>query len=295
MKRKNCLVIGATSLVGKFLLPRMVGAGYSITAVSRRLHSHSGMIEDTLIKWVQMDISAAPFSSPDQAGIESVISLAPIWVTGAFAQNLPPSARRLVALSSTSVHTKAASSSAGERALAARLRDGENSVMESCARQGIEWTILRPTMIHGQGLDGNVTAIARFIARFGFFPVVGQGLGLRAPVHSGEVAHAALATLESENAWGKAYDISGGETLTYRMMVERVFEKLGKKPRIVRAPLWMARGGLRALSWLPPFSHLSPELADRMSMDMVFDLSPAKNDFGYNPGPFRPDMDATFQ
>ncbi|MDH5508908.1 MAG: NAD-dependent dehydratase [Nitrospinota bacterium] len=295
MKRNNCLVVGATSLVGKFLLPRMAGAGYSITAVSRDVQPHSGLTKETSIKWVRLDLSSDPLSSMGKEDIETVISLAPIWVTATFAQSLPPSARRLVALGSTSVHTKAASPSAGERALAAQLRDAENSVMESCARQGIEWTILRPTMIHGQGLDGNVAAIARFITRFRFFPLVGQGLGLRAPVHAGEVAHAALAALESENAVDKAYDISGGETLTYRMMVERIFEGLGRKPRIARVPLWVARGGLRILSFLPPFGHLNPALADRMSVDMVFDLSPAKIDFEYSPGPFRPDMGATSQ
>ncbi len=37
-----------------------------------------------------------------------------------------------------------------------------------CKKLGIEYTILRPTMIYGSGLDRNTSSIVRFIKRFGF-------------------------------------------------------------------------------------------------------------------------------
>jgi len=292
VKYKNILVIGATSLVGKFLLSRLSQAGYATTALSRGPVPYTIEGADPKIRWVQADILANNDPLPGPGPYDAIISLAPIWVTASFSERASIPVRRLVALSSTSVHTKAASSSLSERELAARLHGGENSIMERCGQLGIKWTILRPTMIHGEGKDGNVASIVRFITRFGFFPVVGDGGGLRAPVHADEVAGAALGAMECDSAQDKAYDISGGQTITYRKMIERIFTALGKKPRIAPIPLWMARGGLRALSFLPPFAHLNPELANRMSMDMAFDHSAATGDFGYDPGPFTPDIGA---
>jgi nucleoside-diphosphate-sugar epimerase len=279
-------VLGATSLVGASLIPRLDQKGYRVTAVSRKPippGDHGGVL------WVQADVSAGA-QLAELAGIKSVISLAPIWVTAAFTANPPSGLERLVALSSTSVIAKAGTASQAEKRIVEKLRDGENFLMESCARLGIKWTILRPTMIHGGGKDGNVAAIARFIAKFRFFPIVGQGLGKRAPVHAADVAAAAALAMEGPAAIGKVYDISGGEVLSYHDMAARIFQAMGKRPRIVNIPTWLARGGVRALSLAPRFSHLNPELVERMIMDIAFDNTPAREDFGYAPGPFVPDM-----
>ena len=44
--------------------------------------------------------------------------------------------------------------SVAERELARRLTLAENEVIEKCRRLGIQWTILRPTLIYG-GLHGD--------------------------------------------------------------------------------------------------------------------------------------------
>lgn len=92
------------------------------------------------------------------------------------------------------------------------------------------WVILRPTLIYGRGRDRNITVIARFIRRFGFFPVLGRATGLRQPVHAEDVALACHRALEAPAATNRAYNISGGETVTYREMVRRVFLALEGGP-----------------------------------------------------------------
>ncbi len=62
-------------------------------------------------------------------------------------------------------------------------------------KQGVEWVILRPTLIYGHGRDKNITEIARFIRRFGFFPLLGKANGLRQPIHVEDVAEACFAAL----------------------------------------------------------------------------------------------------
>ena len=124
--------------------------------------------------------------------------------------------KRVVAFSSTSRFTKQGSSSPRERETARRLAEAEEAVERACRERRIRWTILRPTLVYGGGRDRNVSAIARFVRRFGFFPIAGEGRGKRQPVHAADLARAALAVLDNPATFDRAYDTPGGETLTLR-------------------------------------------------------------------------------
>ncbi|MFM8898671.1 MAG: NAD-dependent epimerase/dehydratase family protein [Burkholderiales bacterium] len=142
-------------------------------------------------------------------------------------------ARRVVALSSTSRFTKVGSGDTAENAIAAKLIDAEARVQAWAKRRGIEWVVLRPTLIYGQGRDKNISEMARFIRRFGFFPLLGSAQGLRQPIHAEDVAAACVAALQAPGAANRAYNLSGGESLAYREMVARVFAALGRSARLV--------------------------------------------------------------
>ena len=218
------------------------------------------------------------------------ICLAPLWALPEhFGLLLRCGARRVVVLSSTSRFTKqlgAASDDPAEHAVAQRLAAAEAQFMQWADAQGIEWVILRPTLIYGLGLDKNLTQIARFIRWFGFFPLLGHANGLRQPIHADDVAAAARAALGSAAATGRAYNISGGEVLSYRDMVSRVFEAQGRRPRFVRVPLLFFRWGVACLRLFPRYQHWTAAMAQRMNVDMVFDHSDAQMDFGFRPRAF---------
>lgn len=194
-------------------------------------------------------------------------------------------ARRVIALSSTSRFTKVGSSDVAEQGVAARLADAEEQVARWCDRHGIDLVILRPTLIYGLGADRNVSDIARFVRRFGFFPVLGEAAGLRQPVHTDDVAAACVAALHAPVS-GVAYNLSGGETLSYRAMVERVFAALGRRPRIVSVPGALLRVAVPLARCLPRYQHLSLEMAYRMNRDLVFDHADAARDLGFAPRAF---------
>ncbi len=81
-------------------------------------------------------------------------------------------------------------------------------------------------MIYGAGRDVNITPLSRLIRRFGFMPLVGGANGLRQPVHAEDLAIAAIAAAASPAAANKFYSLPGGETLTYREMIGRIFDGL---------------------------------------------------------------------
>ena len=283
-------VLGATSLVGTCLLPPLTAAGWSVTAYSRKKAPQTG----NGVAWRQLPGTELP--SPSFQGGEGAtpywICVAPIWSLPAyFALLEAQGVRRVVVLSSTSRFTKDDSSDPEEQAVARRLAEAEACVQAWAESRGVEWVILRPTLIYGLGRDKNITEIARFIQRFGFFPLFGKAQGLRQPVHAQDVASACLAALRASAAVNHAYSLSGGETLTYRDMVTRIFGALGRRPRLFIVPLWIFRLAVTVLRRLPRYRHWSAAMAERMNRDLVFDHGAAAREFAFKPRGFAPSVD----
>ena len=65
------------------------------------------------------------------------------------------------------------------------------------------------------------------------FPLDGQADGLRQPVHAEDVATACVSALTMPAEANRTYNLSDGETLSYREMVCRVFATVGKLPHLV--------------------------------------------------------------
>lgn len=201
--------------------------------------------------------------------------------------------RRLVAISTTSLLTKRDSVIDAERDKLARIAAAETQLAADCERLGIGWTILRPTLIYDEGRDINVSRLANLIRRFGFIPLAGSGKGLRQPVHAEDLATGAIDAAHSAAAINKAYVVPGGDTLSYRDMVGRIFEGLGRRRMIVAVPASLWRLAFRLAQ--PLFPHANFAMGDRMSMDMVFDAGPAQRDFGWRPRGFRPRFPETMK
>jgi uncharacterized protein YbjT (DUF2867 family) len=298
-------VLGATSLVGTCLLPLLSAEGWQVRAFSRQL---VGRLNDG-VEWRQLTQYSSSQSADKIASLSTKlpkdsnnisgypkrgegdtpywICLAPIWVLPDYFGLLETRAvRRVVVLSSTSRFTKSNSIDPEEQITALRIADAEARVQEWAESRGVEWVILRPTLIYGLGIDKNITEIARFIRRFGFFPLFGKASGLRQPIHSVDVAGACLAALQASCAANHAYNISGGEILTYRDMVTRVFTAFGRHPCLLTVPLWAFRLAVTMLRFLPRYRQWSPAMAERMNRDLVFDHAEAARDLGFKPRSF---------
>jgi uncharacterized protein YbjT (DUF2867 family) len=287
---RRILVLGATSLIGRRLLAAPP-ADVALIALSRRPPPASSQLRSSAesrgtVQWIEADL-ADPGLLARLPQVDAILSLSPIWLLPqALPALLAAGARRLVAFSSTSRLTKERSPVAGERAMAARLAQGEAAVIAACAAAGVGWTILRPTLIYAEGEDQNVSRLAALIARFGVLPLAGRGEGLRQPVHAQDLAHAALQALDAPAAVNKVYALPGGETLSYHEMAARIFEALGRRPRLLSLPLPLWRLGLALAAPLLPGA--TPAMGGRMSEDLTFDAGPAIRDFGYAPRAFRP-------
>lgn len=277
-------VLGASSLVGECLMTQLLSSEVLVSAFSRQPLDQP---INTGITWHSL---AAP--QLDGKTIQQWICAAPIWVLPEHFTLLEAAgARRVVALSSTSRFTKTDSNDAGENAVAARLIEAESAFIAWAERCGIEWIILRPTLIYGFGRDKNISEIAAFIGRFGFFPLLGKACGLRQPIHVDDVASACCAAITSPAAANRAYNITGSERLSYREMVTRIFAALKLTPRLLPVPLSLFRLAIAILRHLPRYRQWSAAMAERMNRDLVFDYSDAARDLAFKPRAFVLSMD----
>jgi nucleoside-diphosphate-sugar epimerase len=272
------LVTGGSSVVGDYLLPRLAATGHDFTVVSRNAHDAAG--------WRRVDVARDRVWDASLDGTEVLIHLAPLTLLSRVLPEAPASLHRVVAIGTTSVYTKSDSSSDKDRELVRQQRAAEQTLIEFCAARGIVYTLFRPTLVYDGVRDKNVARIARIIRNLGFFPVAAPGKGLRQPLHADDLAAACVAALNARGS--NAYELAGGETLTYRAMLERIFQAVGRRPRLLPLPLALYRFAIAAARLLPRYRALTPAVADRMNQDMVFDCSAALRDFGLKPRPFVP-------
>lgn len=279
MDDRHVGVLGARSLVGECLLPVFLEAGWKVTALSRQpvVSNRPGL---EWRQWPANDMDA-------DCTIGYWISLLPIWILPEFFPLFERyGARRVVALSSTSRFVKVESSEPWEREQATLLAGGEQHLQDWAESAGKQWLVFRPTLVYGLGRDKNISEMARFIQRFGFFPLFAGGRGLRQPIHASDVAKVCAAAVGNVSARNRAYDISGADTLTYRDMVVEVFRGLGQRPRLVPVPLWSARVALSLVQFHPQYRHWSVAMLERMGQDLVFDHDHAARDFAFHPRGF---------
>ncbi len=268
------LVIGGSSQIGHFLLPRLNASGERIVALSRVPRPPQQGVQ-----WLR---GSLPDALPELPEVSAVISFGPLqaladWLAQATLRGAP----RVIATSSMSAETKRDSAVPAERKISRQLRAGESALAAACAGLGCAWTVLRPTLVYGAGLDRSLTPIARRALRLRVFPIP-SGCGLRQPVHADDIAQAVLAALECPAAAGRIISIGGGERLVCTQMFARVRQSLPRATLPVGLPAWLLRLGRRIC---PP---LRGPLS-RLDSDLVADNDELRNLLGIRPRPFQPD------
>lgn len=268
---RSLLVFGLSGQIGDALRPLL--AGERVQAVSRQAHASADGVE-----WLQGDLSDWQSTS----SIDVVLSLGPL---DAFARAVSQGrvrAGRIVAFGSTSVHVKHRSPTRAERDVAQRLAEAEASLTDYCDRDGVPLFLLRPTLVWGAGRDATLSRLVALARRWPLLPLPLGAPGLRQPVHVADLAQAAMAALDVDGTVHGAFDLAGGETLSFGAMLERAV-RIGA-PKAIQVPVpwrWVARA-LR-------FSAAGKGLASRLDEDLCFSDAPARAALRWSPRRFQPE------
>lgn len=263
------LLTGATSQIGQALLPLLRAEGCEVTALSRK----PPKVDGAGIQWRRADLVEG---WPEVGPLDVVISFGPMQALAEALAGLQVApCRGLVATSSMSAKSKQDSVVAEDRALSAALRSAEAALIAECKRLNMSWTILRPTMIYGLGIDENLSPIARRALRTRLFPYP-RGRGLRQPVHAGDVALAAWRAANTSAANGQIIEIGGGE----RLRIDEMFRRLLAALPNWTLPLPLPESLLRIIATLRPglrgaLSRVNQDLiADNQALEDLLDVAP---------------------
>lgn len=283
MSRPRALVIGGSGQVGRFLIPQLLESGHDVLALSRIPRTSIR----TDLEWLQGDVFSV---MPALPALDTIYSLGPLngfaaWLAAAKLPGKP----RIVALGSMSASSKRDSRDPAERALAETLRVGEQVLAEAALSAGLDWTLLRPTLIYGAGLDRSLTPLARLGARWRVFPDLLGANGLRQPVHAEDLATVCRSATSCDVAVGKSFDLGGGERLPFATMLDRVRHSLTTWALPVPVPLAALRLGLALGRGSARWRGLGPEVVERLGKHLIADDEPARCQLGWSPRRFRPD------
>lgn len=99
---------------------------------------------------------------------------------------------------------------------------------EHIRQSGLNWTILRPSMIIGPG-DHVTGMFSGMIKRLPVVPVIGDGNYTLQPVHIDDITTGIIGILDNDRAFGKTYEIGGPEVLAFNEILDLIGRSIGKK------------------------------------------------------------------
>jgi uncharacterized protein YbjT (DUF2867 family) len=271
------LLTGATGLLGGELLKLLLAEGHEARCLLRAGSPNASRLDAERAEIFRGDAADEKDLHRALQGTGALLHVAGIE----YAQPVVEAARRagvgrVVVVGSTSVHSSY------------EFRAGPKLRMERVVRgSGLDWTIVRPSMIYGSERDKNVQRLLRFLGRSPVFPMFGPGTNLWQPVYHEDCARGVYEALVRPSAVGRSYDLPGAESLTYLDLVKTAAGALGKKPRIVRLPLEPVRRLLGAAEKLPLPLPVGSEQVLRLREDKAYPYEEARRELGYAPRPFR--------
>jgi nucleoside-diphosphate-sugar epimerase len=271
------LVMGASGQIGHFLLPRLDAAGHPWLALSRR-----PPVGD--VRWLA---GSLPDAVPETAPLRAVVSLGPISLLAEWLAAVRlPGTPHIIATSSMSAESKRESVVPEERELSRHLRAAETTLVATCASRGMPWTLFRPTLIYGAGMDKSLSPVVATALRRRVFPLP-AGRGYRQPVHADDIAAAVVAALGTAMSRGRMFPIGGGERISAAEMFRRTRRSAGAFT--VPAPIPRLALDIAALvspAMRGPIHRLDSDLiADNNDLEAVLGVYPRS--FEPEPGTWR--------
>ena len=156
---------------------------------------------------------------------------------------------------------------------------------DAVRRSSLRWTILRPSLLWGEG-DGFFNILASLVRYApGVVPVLARQRSTFQPLWIGDLARGVQICLRDEATVGSAIELGGPDLWTYRRMVVEVARGMGKKRLLVPVPLTVVKGVARAAELVHiPFPVASDQLR-QLALDNAAALDCVRRAFGFDPRP----------
>ena len=150
------------------------------------------------------------------------------------------------------------------------------------AKEKIDITILRPTMIYGDICDHNISKFIKMMDKMKIYPLIAGGRAKIQPVNARDLGRAYYQVLvNDEKTKNQDYNLSGEEPISIKDMLKNISYILNKKTLFIPIPLYFSVFCAYILKILTLGKINIVEKVLRMDEDRCFDNSKAREDFGY--------------
>jgi uncharacterized protein YbjT (DUF2867 family) len=226
------LVAGATGFVGRAVLRELFAAGLPVVALARspqQASTRSGLVS------VRGDVR-------DPAVLEACFAFRPWAVVQLVGLRIHVEASEAVlrAARRHGVERYVHVSALGARASAISYHHRKWRAEEHVRASGLACTILRPSVIFGEGCDF-LRSLLALVRLHGVTPMVGSGRTRLQPLCVRDMAAVVRRCLEDGSTAGVCYDLGGPEVVTLDEIVSCIERQLGRRKPRLHVPLGLAR------------------------------------------------------
>ena len=273
------LLIGGSGYVGSHMAQHLLAQGHQVTVASRR---GEGPLEG--VRYVVADAAKNEGLLEAAQGQEALIYLVGII------RERDGQTFRLAHVEGVR-HSLAAAKAAGiprfvhmsalgsARGTGSRYYETKAEAEELVQTSGLDWTILRPSLIFGRGdeffggvLKGLVSAPLPFI------PLIGDGSFVFRPIWVGDVAMAFEQALKRPGTIHRSYNLVGPKEYTFRELLLLVRDTLGSRKPLLPIPLALMNLVVPLISPLP-FSPITLDQYLQLKMGNTADPVYMRNAF----------------
>jgi len=229
------LVTGGTGFVGQEVVRELLVRGYRVRVLVRHPERAGHFKKHSGVEMVQGDVLKPETLLPAMTGVQAVIHLVGIIAETSrisFEQAHVEATRHVLAAAKQAGVTRYIQmSAAGTRAAArSRYHITKWEAEELVRRNGLDWTIFRPSLVYGYDERDRLLNLLRKVLSlpFDIMPLLDGGRALVQPVSVREVAHCFAHAVANETAIGQTYELVGPIAFSWREMVIKVAHSLGK-------------------------------------------------------------------
>jgi NADH dehydrogenase len=278
------LVVGGSGFVGRYVVHRLVNAGYRVVVPTRRRDNARHLFLLPTVQVVEADVGDAATLDRLVAGSAAVVNLVGILNEGGaetFARAHVDVPANIVAACRTAGVRRFLQMSAlnADPAGPSRYQRSKGEAEAAIVASGLDWTIFQPSVIFGRE-DSFLNLFAKLVRVLPVMAVGGADVRFQ-PVFVGDVADCFVRALTEDATIGQKYPLCGPRAYTLRELVRYVGEVSGHERPVVALGPSLARLQALALEMLPGKLMSRDNLAS-MERDSVCDC-PFPAVFGVTP------------
>jgi len=159
-------------------------------------------------------------------------------------------------------------------------KKGEELVRSS----GLDWTIVRPTLVIGDGGGVEFNMFRDYVKRFPVYFMPGGGKSLKRPVRSEDLVKGIAAAGLEAKAVGRIYALAGSTVMTMAEMASCVLSNAGMHHLMVPLPWWISRRFAIMKNWIGGERVSAEQALAGFLYDAAPSIEDAERDLAYHPG-----------